>query len=383
MKPTRLEFKDEPGASRSRWVAGSLALALVGWLGSGFIFPSEDVGEAESSDAIEAVAVKVRDSVAEPVTKTFSAEGQAQPDRRATLRPEIGGEVVSLSASKGDVVQPGDEVARLSTRELEARLLEAQEALTRTRESFQSTEALVERGVATANSLRDARADLAAAEAQLTQAEEALDSAVIRAPFHGRLDNLDLEIGSFTSAGEEVGVVLDTDPLRIIIQVPQQALAQVREGQEAVVTFITGEKREGRIEYISRDAATDTRTFRAEIVVANPEGKIASGLSVQVRIPTDQVTAHFVSPAILSLSEDGRLGIKTVDGSDKVKFSEVVVERAQRDGIWISGLPEEARIITIGQGFVSEGEVVDPRLDEDTVASAEVDAPEARQTEID
>ncbi|MBY6154660.1 efflux RND transporter periplasmic adaptor subunit [Vannielia litorea] len=382
-EPDKLTFRDEPGSARSKWVAGLLALALVGWMGSGFILPSPEEAAPETVAAGEAVAVSVRSSRAEPVTKTFSAEGQAQPDRRALLRAQMAGEVVSLSAAKGEALEPGDEIARLSTRELEARVQEARQSLSRAQEDFDSTETLVERGAATAARLRETRAALAAAEAQLTQAEEAFESAVIRAPFAGRLDRLDLEIGAFTSAGAEVGTILDTDPLRIVIQVPQQALAQIREGLTASVTFITGEEREGEIEYISRDAETDTRTFRAEVTVPNPDGAIASGLSVQVRIPTGQVTAHFISPAILSLSEDGRLGVKTVGDGDVVAFHEVVVERAQRDGVWVSGLPERARIITIGQGFVSEGETVAPVADEDEVAAAEVEAPDTSAAETE
>jgi len=372
--PEPLRFQDEKGASRSKWVAGALALALVGWMGSGFVLPSEDTAEAEAPREATPVVVMVQDSTAKPVTKTFSAEGQAQPDRRATLRSRASGEVVEIYATKGTLLNKGDEVARLSTRELQANLAEAQQELTRAREDFESEQALFDRNITTAANLRNARASLASAEAQLTQAEEALESAVIRAPFDGRLDSLDLEIGSYVSAGAEVGVMLDTSPLRIVIQVPQQSLAQIREGLEADVTFITGEETTGTIDYISRDAESETRTFRAEIVVPNPDSAIASGLSVQVRIPTNEVMAHFISPAILSLSEDGVLGIKTVNEDDTVAFHDVVVERAQRDGVWVSGLPDTARIITIGQGFVSAGETVAPQ----TANTADAEGLEAR-----
>lgn len=382
-EPQKLEFADEPGSSRSKWVAGLLALALAGWMGSGFVLeePAEDV--AAPVQEIEKVAVAVQDSVATEVTKTFSAEGQAQPDRRATVRSQTSGEVVTLSVRKGDTLEAGDEIARLSTRELEARVQEAQEKLNRARQDHENAQALFDRGSTTATRLRVTRAELAGAEAQLTQSEEALDAAVIRAPFAGRLDKLELEIGSFVSPGAEVGTILDTDPLRIIIQIPQHSLAQIHEGQKATVTFITGEERVGTIDYISRDAETETRTFRAEIRVPNAGSEIASGLSVQVRIPTEQVTAHFISPAILSLGEDGRLGLKTVDEANKVIFHEVIVERAQRDGLWVSGLPERARIITIGQGFVSSGETVTPITDKDDLASADVETPGETQMETD
>ena len=375
--PQSLTFENERGASRSKWVAGLLSLGLVGWMGSGFVIPAPEEAEQDAPVAEpQAVSVKVVDSQASSVTRFFSAEGQAQPDRRAILRPETSGEVAELLLRKGAMVAAGEAIAKLDTRELVARLQEAEQALARNQENFDNTVQLSERGVATATQLREARADLAATEAQLAQAEEALESAVLRAPFAGRLDGLDLEVGEFASAGTEVGTVLDTDPLRIVIQVPQQALSQIREGMEADVTFITGEETKGTIDYLSRDAESDTRTFRAEITVPNPDTAIASGLSVQVQIPTQDVTAHFLSPAILSLSEDGLLGIKTVNAENKVEFHPVEVERAQRDGIWVSGLPDSARIITIGQGFVSQGETVAPITGEQVPDSSETAAAE-------
>lgn len=363
-QPAELQFVDEPGSSRSKWVAGLLAVGLIVWMGSGFLLPAPDDEVPATGATVAPVSVKVLDSQAQSVTKTFSAEGQAQPDRRAILRPQTSGEVVELLAAKGATVADGQEIVRLSTRELEARLAEAREAVTQSRQDFENTQSLFDRGVATATRLRETRAALASDVAQLAQAEEALNAAVISAPFAGRLDRLDLEIGAYVSTGTDIGTVLDTDPLRIVIQVPQQSLAQIHEGTEAQVTFITGEERTGTIDYVSRDAETDTRTFRAEITVPNADGRIASGLSVQVRIPTEEVTAHFISPAILSLDADGQLGVKTVEDNDKVAFYQVVVERAQRDGVWVSGLPDTARIITIGQGFVSAGETVAPVPDD-------------------
>lgn len=357
-----LDFRDEPGSSRSKWVAGLLALALAGWMGSGFILPSApDEEEAGPVEAIEAVAVAVRQSRAEEVTRVFTAEGQAEPDRRATLRAETSGEVEKVSARRGDRLAQGDVIARLGTRELQARVEGAREEVARARREYENARTLLDRGTSTVDRVAQARAILAAAEAAQTEAEEALEDTIIRAPFDGRLDAFSLDEGTFVSVGAEVGRVLDSDPLSIVIQVPQQSLARIEEGQRAMVEFITGEEREGRVDYVSSDADPETRTFRAEILVPNPDFDMASGLSVQVRIPTGTLEAHFVSPAILSLGTDGALGVKTVDENDEVAFHEVSIERAQTDGVWISGLPETVRLITVGQGFVNAGEKVAPQ----------------------
>nr|WP_321462445.1 efflux RND transporter periplasmic adaptor subunit [uncultured Cohaesibacter sp.] len=379
-EPIKLSFEDEPGSSRSKWLAVIFSLILVAWMGSRFFLPERQDEEA-SSQVAKIVSVAVQSSQAQQVTKTFTAEGQAQPDRKASVRAQASGEVIELKAEKGDTLEANQDIAILATRELDAKVLEAQEELSQTQEDFDVAQSLFDKGVATAARLREARATLATSKAQLTQAEEALKAAIIRAPFAGRLDTLDLDIGSYVLIGTEIGVILDTNPLKIIIQVPQQSLAQIKEGQTATVKFITGEERQGTIAYVSRDADSETRTFRAEIIVANPDGAIPSGLSVQVRIPTEQVEAHFISPAILSLSEDGRLGLKAMDVENKVIFYEVVVERAQQDGVWVSGLPESVDLITIGQGFVAEGETVSPIPDDGSLASTKETASQGNELE--
>ena len=67
-----------------------------------------------------------------------------------------------------------------------------------------------------------------------------------------------------------------------------------------------------------------------------------------------------MQPSTVSLSPEGRLGVKTVDDEDRVVFNAIEIVRAEIDGIWVTGLPETARIITVGQGFVNAGEIVAP-----------------------
>jgi len=60
-----------------------------------------------------------------------------------------------------------------------------------------------------------------------------------------------------------------------------------------------------------------------------------------------------------------------VNDEDKVVFNKIAIVRAQTDGIWIAGLPDEAEIITIGQGFVNDGETVNPQPETGTDSSPE------------
>ena len=363
-----LRFEGDRGARRSTWIAGGVALAVAGWMASGLVLPSEPAAPPAPSDAREPVAVGVRPSEAEAVTLTFQAEGQAQPDRDTSLRAETSGDVAEVLVSKGEDVAAGQTIARLATTRAEADSARAKAELDRAQREFDNASQLLDRGVATADRVAQARASLTAAQAQLAAAEDAVEAAVILAPFDGRIETLTLDAGEFVQAGTEVGRIVDNRPLTVAIQVPQQSLGRIRGGQTAEVAFITGETREGEVAFVGTAASAETRTFLVEITVPNEDGAIPAGISAEVRIPTGQTEAHFISPSIVSLSPNGTIGVKTVEDG-RISFRPVELVRAEIDGIWVTGLPETANLVTVGQGFVRDGETVRGRPEADDVTT--------------
>lgn len=359
--PQTLDFGNEQGASRSKWVAAAMVIVIVGWMGSGFVLPAEEATPVVADDTpVRVISVAVAPSIAETVTQYFVAEGQAMPDRTSPMRAEATGQIKEVLVKKGDTVEAGQVIARFDVVQNQADLNRAQEEQARAKLEFDNAETLVNRGVATNDRLAQARAALAAAEAAVTAAQKSFENSEITAAFAGRVEALDLNAGEFVAAGTEIGSIVDNTPLTVTIQVPQQSLRDIKTGQTATIKFITGEEREGIVGFVGTNADTATRTFLAEITVENEDRSVPAGVSAEIRIPIGEATAHFLSPAILSLGTDGTLGIKTVDAENKVVFAPIEIERAQTDGIWVSGLPDTTQIITIGQGYVNNGEVVNP-----------------------
>ncbi len=357
----RLTFQSDKGANRSKWLAILLAILLVGWMGSGYILPSEPEEELAEQTETRAVTVAVMPSVAQDVQLVLTAEGQSVPDRATQIAAKATGQIEAVLVSRGDLVVAGQELGRVDAETIDAQLLQAQTQLDQATRDLDNALALQQRGVATEDRVTQARASKAAAEAAVTAAQEQRDNTVIRAPFAGRLNEFTLDEGEFVENGDVVAEVLDNDPLTVVIQVPQVALSRLKADQMAEVQFITGETRTGKVGFIGSNADQQTRTFRVEVQVDNLESVMPAGLSARVAIPTGEARGHFISPAILSLGVNGDLGIKTVTEGNVVAFQEVSIVRAQTDGVWVTGLPEEADIITVGQGFVNAGDVVDPR----------------------
>lgn len=363
-QPQRLTFSSDKGAGRSTWVAAFLVLAIVGWMGSGFIIPSPDSDPIIAREDPKPLAVAVTTSRAETVTQFYQAEGQALPDRDTTMRAETSGDIAEVLVRKGQDVSAGDVIASFDPTNNNADANRVAEDLAQARRELENAQSLLQRGVATADRVAQARADLADVQAQVIAVDQAAKSLTITAAFDGRIETLNLDEGEFVSAGTEVGRLVDITPLTVAIQVPQQSLTRLSVGQPATVRFITGEEREGVVTFVGTSAASETRTFLAEIEVENEDGAIPAGISAEVIIPTGEVTAHFLSPSIVSLNAVGALGIKTVNADNVVEFFQVQVVKAQIDGIWVTGLPDSVDVITVGQGFVNENETVAPMAGE-------------------
>ena len=73
-----------------------------------------------------------------------------------------------------------------------------------------------------------------------------------------------------------------------------------------------------------------------------------------------EVIAHRVSPAILTLTDDGMIGVKTLGPDNRVRFHPIQIIGDGADGVWLSGLPNRITLITVGQEFVAEGQTVRP-----------------------
>ncbi|HXH02499.1 MAG TPA: efflux RND transporter periplasmic adaptor subunit, partial [Candidatus Competibacteraceae bacterium] len=302
-----------------------------------------------------------------PVVRELVLQGQVEPNRRVILKAETDGAVAELLAERGQRLAAGAPVLRLAMNDRAARLAKAEAALHQREQDYAALARLGRSGFQSETQLNQAQADLAEARAELERIRLDIARTTIQAPFAGILNERPVELGQVVAVGDAVATLVDNDPLLAVAQVPQQMMSKLRLGGTGAVRFATGHNTAGRIRYLSANADAATRTFRVELEVPNPDGQLPAGTSAELRIPLETVATHFLSPSLLSLDSSGVLGVKTVEHDDTVAFHPVQIVRSSADGVWVSGLPAQARLITLGQGFVEPGERV--RVIESAVAA--------------
>ena len=344
----------------SKLFALGMVAALSGWLISGATTPEQASGGLTevAERSFEPPRVRTRQFSAEPVSRPIIISGRTEPARAVDLRAELNGRIAALEVERGERLVAGAVIARLDLRDREARLAEARALLRRRQLEYQAGLKLLKRKHISETQLAESKANLEAARARVKGIEVEIDNTAIRAPFTGVVDRRPVEIGDYVSTGDTIARILELDPILITGEVAQRDVEYLQLGTTGSARLATGQIVEGKLRYVTAEADAATRTFRVELEVTNPTESLMAGVTGEIRIPTRKIPAHYLSPALLALNDAGELGVKTVTAEGKVAFNPVTLIQAGTAGVWVGGLPRQATIITVGQGFVSHGQPV-------------------------
>lgn len=355
--------------SRSVLIAIVIAMALGLWLLSGSFGASDAPRPQAQGDGATAApgqsegttrqSVRVQTIRAQSRASDLVLRGRTEAVRDVELRAETAGAVAALPVEKGALVQQGEIICQLAVEARDAQLTEAKALLRQRALEVRAAEELAARGFRSETQVAQARAAVEAAQANVRRMEIEVDRTRIRAPFNGVLDQRPAEVGDYLRTGDTCGVVIDPDPLLVVGFVSERDIGKLSQGAPGRGRLVDGTEVEGTVRFIATQAEAATRTFRVELAVPNPEATIRQGITAELRIPIAEIDAHFISPAVLTLNDEGTLGVRTVTEDEIVRFVPVSIIEDTGTGVWVSGLPLEATVITVGQEYVIDGQRVD------------------------
>jgi len=363
--------------NRSVIIATIIAVGVTGWIVSGqFKEPEIDVANAATTKTnpivseiaaalqpkkTEPTLVDVQIYNAEPRAQKVVVRGMTEAVRTVTIKAETPGRVVSTYVERGQRVKKGDVLVKFAVKARRAQLAEA-DALVRQRQiEYKAAKALSKKGFSAKTTLAGTKALLDSALAQSEAVRILLDDLIIRAPFDGIVEERQAEIGDFIKDGNAVITIVDENPFLVTGQISEVYVNKIKVGDKGTAKLVTGETVKGTVRFIGKKSDPATRTFRVELLVQNDDYKLRAGVTAETTFTTDKIMAHFISPAILTLNDNGVLGVRSVDDTDVVHFHPVKVITDSSEGAWITGLPPQTRLIKVGQEFVRAGEKVNPQ----------------------
>ena len=363
---------------RSWFYSAGIALLITLWLVSGS-FGSDDnsevaVSAVKSSSENPQSKVRVRTQSAETITRTIVVNGKTAPARIVELGAETDGRIEHVGAERGASVARGGVIVQLDLRDRKARLAQALATVKQREVEYEGRLKLKSESYVSEAQLQEAIALLEAAKTELTRAQLDLDYMAVRAPFDGALQARMVEIGDFVQRGDPVATFVDNRTIIVSANLSEFDAQYVDVGDSATARLSTGEQVHGNIRYVAPVADEATRTFAVELEVDNQQGALRAGGTAELFIPAEVVNAHRVSPSLLTLDDAGNIGIKIINEAGAVEFIAADIALSSSDGVWIAGLPSTATIITVGQGFVTSGSVVEAVPEDDIETSVAIKA---------
>lgn len=358
-------------------------------------------GAPVADDVVRVPVIAIK-STATMVPEIVRVRGRTEAARQVTVLAETTGTVASDPLRKGTFVEAGQVMCELNpgTRgaamaqaeatlieaqarlpEARARVIEAQSALSEaqindraavslqadgyasqtrvaaTAAAVSSAEAAVETARA---GLEAAQSGIRAAEAAVAVAEKEIEHLSIKAPFAGVLETDSAELGALLQAGSPCATVIQLDPIKLVGFVPETEMDKLTLNAMADAHLATGKQVAGEVTFLSRSADEATRTFRVEVEIPNPDLSVRDGQTVEMVLSSGGTQGHLLPQSALTLDDSGRIGVRYIDDQNMAMFTPVNLLRDTVEGVWLTGLPEQADVIIVGQEYVTDGIPVTP-----------------------
>ncbi len=394
--PEDLGF-DLPPPARPRRTRVALAIVfgavvLAGAFAAAYL-PKRHASLALAADARQSEDKRLRVQVVKPAVKSsdraMRLPGSVQPLQETTVYPRANGYVRDWKVDIGDRVEAGAILADIDTPELDQQLGQARAQLNQAKaqvaqalanREFASTslrryQLLAPSGVASQQELEQhqaeakvaeanvtvANANVAAQEANVARLQELKSFARVKAPFAGTVNQRMIDKGALVAPTTPLFKISSADPVRVLVQVPQNAAPAVKTDVPAEVTVREYGDRvfKGTVARASGALDPATRTMTTEVRVPNPDGALLSGMYAQVALTLPTPHQILEVPATAVMNDAKGLRVATVkDG--KVHLVPIVVERDTGTTMELaSGLEEGAEVVKLASAELVEGREVE------------------------
>ncbi len=216
----------------------------------------------------------------------LTAVGSVVAVQGVTVASEVPGTITEIAFKSGQMVEEGDLLVRLDTSIERAQLASAVASAKLADIDYQRKKNLPPNAAVSGADVDAAAAKATQAAADVANFKAVIARKTIRAPFSGRLGIRHVDLGEVLQPGAPIVSLQSSDPIYVDFSLPQQALSLIEPGHTATITTdgFDGRTWEGKVEVIDAEVDIGTRNFAVRALVANPDGKLRTGMFVDVTV---------------------------------------------------------------------------------------------------
>ncbi|HYH20831.1 MAG TPA: efflux RND transporter periplasmic adaptor subunit [Azospirillum sp.] len=296
---------------------------------------------------IELAAMEVTVLKPQALTAGVRLTGSVKPLEQSTVKSEVAAKLAEVLVREGQTVKRGDVLARFDTVELAAKLAEKESNLegakaqlvladkTRTKNlALRRNDIVTETALDQAQStFKFQQAQVAALEAQVELAREALRDAVVTAPIDGTVSERTVNPGETLAVNAKMFTLVDLRTVEVEAVVPADEVARLKPGQTATLRVDGFGERvfRGTIARINPMAQAGSRAIPVYVGVDNADGSLRGGMFANGEaIVAEAADAIALPPAALRKDEDGDFVLAVAD-------SRLVRRKVVRGQVWARG----------------------------------------------
>lgn len=334
-------------------------------------------GEAEAPPAPEVRPVRTAIVDPRPIEDDRQAVGEISPRQESDIGFRVAGKVVSRAVDVGVTVKAGDLLARLDEQDFQNRLRSAgadvaaaEAVLTEAANNEDRQSQLLEKGVTTranydaaVKNRRSAEAQLDSAKAALELAKDQLKYTELKADFDGVVTAIGAEPGQVVNIGQMVVKLAKPDDVDAVFNIAESAFRDRRTGERPriIVTLLSNPEivANGTVREVSPVADPTTRTYRVKVALDDPPKDMRFGASVVGRLK-DETAPVVVLPGSALTDDAGKPAVWVVDpGQLTVSLKPITVARYRTDDVVIgTGLSKGEIVVTAGVNRLRSGQKV-------------------------
>lgn len=275
-----------------------------------FLFIAGSIGLVLASNKakIDKAATPVKETVTIPVkihvaqedtfNTSFSINGTTAPVREVKIASEVQGKLVSLFVKNGDMVNAGQVIAVLDASVYTVQLSSIEASIAKARLDLARYTKLVEMGGATPMQAESVQLQINSLQAEKKQVLEQIAHMQVRAPFPGKIENVNAELGSFVTYGTVLCQLIDNSSLKINVYLSEQDAFKVKKGQQvSVSSVVLSQPKTGTVSMIS-DKADASGKFLAEVSFSNTDKEqLKAGILADVHFAMEALETGLSIPA--------------------------------------------------------------------------------------
>lgn len=341
------------------WGRTLLGLALLGSSGcTNASASNKEAGEKPQPkmENVNATRVEVARVSKTGASMDLRLPGEVEGGREAVLASPRGGQVEQVAVQDGDRVKNGQLLVQVDTTVYHLQVEQAEAELEQAKKDLERADKLG--GIMTQSERERIQLQVRLLTSKLKLARLELSRSMIRAPFAGVVAELDVERGEVVGPATPVLRLLQLDPIKVILSVPDRDVVALTAGTN--VDISVGARSgvvKGKITQLIPAGDRKTRSFKVEIAADNSDASLLPGMIASVAVKQTLSEGAVVVPQDWLVTQRDKVGVFVVDKQNVARWRDVQAGQIVREQVVIrNGLKPGDRVVTTGQRSLADGD---------------------------